>query len=97
MKISKQKISLAILNKLVAALNEQMKVCDDLSKDVPQEDYIVELSKALGVVSAVQVESGALVQDVMSLIKINSVPEVDMSDYLDLDAFGSGRSKSVKN
>jgi hypothetical protein len=81
-KLTSKDINLTVLNKLVEALQEQVKLVAELPQETPNETRVVELSRALGLCSGISYESGGLVSDILAIIKDSSVPETNLVDLL---------------
>lgn len=86
-------INLTILNKLVAELQTQVKLIEELPAETPKENRIVELAKVLGFVSSISYEASGLASDTAAIIKENSLPETNLVDILT----GIGNKSVAKN
>lgn len=61
-----KKVDLTLLNKLVAALNEQMALADNINPETHQAERIVEMSKAIGLAGSISSEATCLIGDIAS-------------------------------
>lgn len=59
-----KKVDLTVLNKLVAALNEQMALADNINPETHGADRIVEISKAIGLAGSISSEATFLISDI---------------------------------
>jgi hypothetical protein len=74
--MSKQKIDLAVLKRLVAELESITSAAEGIKTDVGGDkvEYVVEMSKASGVCAGVITEAGLLMGDIYTLIGSVSAP-----------------------
>lgn len=77
------KINFFLLNKLVNELNDQFKIANNFAKDQKLErlDYITEMSKCLGLASAIVVEASALTMD-FSMVSRDMPNQPGVNDML---------------
>lgn len=83
--MSKPKVDLTVLKRLVAELESILNAADGISTDVSGDkvEYVVELSKATGLCAGVITETGLLMGDIHSLIGSVSAPNMSKSDFLE--------------
>lgn len=86
-----RKVDLSLLNRLVSELNAQVSLADKIDGATNHHDQVVELSKAIGIVSAISSEAMLLVGDIAAQAKQPNQTSVSE------DLFGSlfGKSKKV--
>jgi len=76
------KVSLVLLNKLVASLEETLERANVMARDKTDDniyDYVVEMSKGTGIAAGIVSEASLLVADIRQAIKINTSPS-DLKD-----------------
>lgn len=96
------KVNLELLNKLVTELNTSFAAAEKaFSVSENKNEYVVDNSKCLGLVTSVAVEASALSQDFLRVIKLNSatVAPVATNPFGTNDIFGDlfGNLKDKKN
>ena len=89
------KVSLELLKKFVTELETQMKVSETIlseKKEGTVNDYVIEMSKAMGLAAGIAKEATLLVADCRAAIKVNASPSNAASDDLAdlLGALGGG-------
>jgi len=88
-----KKVNLEVLNKLVTALQEQITIAEALSETTHNADRTVELSKAIGIASAISSEALFLVGDIANLSKQAPPAATGLGDDL-LSFFGPKKKVS---
>lgn len=78
----KKFIDLTVLNALVKELNKQVLVTENINPKEHHADHVVELSKAVGILSSINSEAMALIGDAARSSRLGSV-EVVEGDVLD--------------
>lgn len=83
--MSKPKVDLTTLKRLVAELESIVSAADGIKTDVNGDkvEYVVEMSKATGIVAGIIGESGMLMGDIYAQIQSVSAPSSAKSDFLD--------------
>ena len=83
--MSKQKLDLSTLKRLVAELESITSAAEGIKTDVNGDkvEYVVEMSKATGICAGIITESGLLMGDLYGLIQSVSAPSTSKSDLLD--------------
>lgn len=94
--MSKNKIDLATLKRLVAELESILQHAEDIKTDVAGDkiEYVVEMNKATGICAGIIGESGLLMGDIQHAIQGVSAPSASKADFLEkiLGLKGSGNS-----
>ena len=78
------KVDITLLLKLVAQLESSLNVCEAM-KDSDADglyDFIIEMSKANGLISGIIQESSMLIGDVQSIVKVSQQPGLPVKDQL---------------
>lgn len=98
--MSNKPVDLKVLNNLVKALNDQITYLDSHASDksISDEDFVVEVARAMGVASGIALEATALVGDMTRGFSAVSAPKsasskVNPDDILN-SIFGA---KPIKN
>jgi hypothetical protein len=83
--MSKQKVDLTVLKRLVAELEAILATAEGIKTDVSGDkvEYMVEMNKATGICAGILTESGLLMGDIQSLIQGLSAPGVSKADFLE--------------
>lgn len=83
--MSKQKIDLSIVKRLMAELESIVQHAEDIKTDVSGDkiEYVVEMSKAAGICAGIIGETGMLMGDIQSLVHGASAPSASKADFLE--------------
>jgi len=83
--MSKQKVDLTVLKRLVSELESILVSAEDIKADMADDkvEYIVELSKATGICAGILTESGLLLGDIQCLLQGFSAPNQSKSDFME--------------
>lgn len=81
--MSKNKVDLSILKRLVAELESTVAHAEDIKTDVNSDriEYVVEMNKATGLAAGVMTEAALLMGDLQQLIQGTSTPS--KADFLE--------------
>lgn len=83
--MSKQKVDLTTLKRLVAELESLLSAAEGIKTDVSGDkvEYVVEMNKATGICAGIIGESGMLMGDIQHLIQGVSAPSTSKADLLE--------------
>lgn len=83
--MSKQKVDLTVLKRLVSELESLLATAEGIKTDVSGDkvEYVVEMNKATGICAGILTESGLLMGDIQSLIQGLSAPSLSKSEFLE--------------
>lgn len=83
--MSKSKVDLATLKRLVAELESLLSTAEGIKTDVSGDriEYVVEMNKATGICAGILTETALLMGDVSSLIQGVSAPSMSKADFLE--------------
>jgi hypothetical protein len=75
--MSKQKIDLSLLKRLVAELESSLSTVENMETDIPasKNELIVEASKAAGLAAGVMQEASMLMGDIHALVEGSMTPK----------------------
>lgn len=81
--MSKNKVDLDQLKRLVAELESTLSAAENIATDVKADrvEYVVEMNKATGLAAGIMMEAGILMGDVQQLIQGAGTPS--KSDFLE--------------
>lgn len=75
-KLKELKVNLSLLKKFVIELEESLKIADAIKASEASskvEDYVVEMSKAIGLASGAAAEASMLVKDIQTCVAAQSL------------------------
>lgn len=83
--MSKQKVDLTVLKRLVAELESILSAAEGIKTDVNGDkvEYVVEMNKATGICAGILTESGLLMGDIQQMIAGLSAPSMSKADFLE--------------
>jgi hypothetical protein len=83
--MSKSKVDLATLKRLVAELESILATAEGIKTDVNGDkiEYVVEMNKATGICAGILTESGLLMGDIQQMIASLSAPSMSKADFLE--------------
>lgn len=76
--MSKSKVDLDLLKRLVSELESALSVADGIKTDVGSQknEYVVEMSKAIGFAAGIMAEAGMLMGDIQHTVQQAGAPPV---------------------
>lgn len=83
--MTKNKVDLTILKRLVAELESTLSAADGIATDVAPDkaEYAVEVNKATGLAAGVMMESALLMGEIQALLQGLGTPVSSKSDFLE--------------
>jgi hypothetical protein len=94
--MSKQKVDLTLLKRLVSELDAMLATADGMSTDVKADknEWVLELSKATGVAAGILTEAGLLMGDIQHLMAGTAAgaPKGDLLEKLMAGLKGPGNA-----
>jgi hypothetical protein len=93
--MSKNKIDLDTLKRLVAELESTLSAAENITTDVKADkvEFVVEMSKAAGIAAGIMMEAGGVMGDIQQLVMgVNAPAKSDLLDKLLGPLKGSGNT-----